>query len=273
VSQHPRNILKELEGRARRRFGQNFLVAEGALQQILVCTRLTPESKVLEIGPGLGALTRVLLSSGAQVRAVEIDRDLCAYLEEQLPELDLVCGDALGMDWGEVLEGEGWVVCANLPYNVATPLLTQLVCLHSTFSKLVLMFQFEVAQRLVASPRTSAYGSLSVYVQAWSRPRIAFTLPPSAFFPRPKIQSAVVVLELCEPRLGGCQPRHFEAVVRAGFSQRRKTLENSLSTRFPKPLVRQILAETVGSGRRAEELDLEAWGILARALELALASG
>ncbi len=268
MSEHPRKILARLEQRARKRFGQNFLASESALQRIADLAQAGPESQIVEIGPGLGSLTRVLMERGSRVRAMEIDRDLVAFLREELPALELFEGDAVKADWDALAPGEGWCLCANLPYNVATTLVTDLVTQAPRFSRLVLMFQREVAQRLVAQPRTSAYGSLSVHVQAWAQVKLAFHLPPSAFHPAPKVKSSVVVFHPLEtPRLGGCEPAFFERALRAGFSQRRKTLLNSLSTSFDRDRVRAALEETGNTGRRAEELTVDEWGVLARGLK------
>jgi len=268
VSEHPRKILARLEQRARRRFGQNFLASTSALGRIADVAQAGDGSRIVEIGPGLGALSRVLLERGARVRAMEIDRDLVAFLREEIPDLELLEGDALQADWDALAPGEGWTVCANLPYNVATPLVTRMVTLAPRLNRLVLMFQQEVARRLVAVPRTSAYGSLSVHAQAWAEVKLAFHLPPSAFHPAPRVKSSVVVFQLREtPRLGGSDADFFEKVVRAGFSQRRKTLLNSLSTAFDRGLVRDVLNQTDHMGQRAEELGVEEWGPLALALK------
>jgi len=264
---HPKTLLKGLEQQARKRFGQNFLISDSVLKQIVSLSKVNQDSKVVEIGPGLGALSRHLLETGATVHAVELDRDLAAFLKEDLPGLVVHQGDALKIDWAEVCPGEGWTVCANLPYNVATPIVLKLLGQYPRFSRLVLMFQDEVAKRLVAEPRTGAYGSLSVFAQAHSRVQYGFRIPPGAFYPAPKVHSAVVRFDLYDsPLTGGCEPKFFERVVRAGFMQRRKRLSNAIGSQFGKALAVEALDATVGAGRRAEELDLEEWGRLAAAL-------
>jgi len=264
---HPKTLLKGLEQQARKRFGQNFLISDSVLKQIVSLSKVNQDSKVVEIGPGLGALSRHLLETGATVHAVELDRDLAAFLKEDLPDLVVHQGDALKIDWAEVCPGEGWTVCANLPYNVATPIVLKLLGQYPRFSRLVLMFQDEVAKRLVAEPRTGAYGSLSVFAQAHSRVQYGFRIPPGAFYPAPKVHSAVVRFDLYDsPLTGGCEPKFFERVVRAGFMQRRKRLSNAIGSQFGKALAVEALDATVGAGRRAEELDLEEWGRLAAAL-------
>ena len=262
---HPSVLLKRLEQRARRRFGQNFLVQAGVQERIGALTGAGPGDRVLEVGPGLGGLTRALMKRGAAVTAVEVDRDLAAFLLEELPELTLHNQDATKVDWAEICPGDGWLACANLPYNVATPIVTRLVADAPRFRRLVLMFQREVAERLVAGPGTKKRGSLSVWCQVHADARIALRLPPGAFHPPPKVDSAVVVLDPHPPELG-VPVDHFRTVVRAGFSQRRKTLENALSTQFPKATVREVVARLVGAGRRAETLTNDEWKALAREL-------
>jgi len=273
LSTHPKVLLKRLEQQARKRFGQNFLVSDSALAQIVSLAKVDAESRVVEIGPGLGALSQQLLETGAHVRAVELDRDLVGFLRTEIPELDVYEADALKVDWESVCPGEGWTVCANLPYNVATPIVIQLLGGYPRFHRLVLMFQDEVAKRLVAEPRTGAYGSLSVLAQAYSRVQYGFRLSPGSFYPAPKVHSAVVRFDLYdEPLFGGAQAQFFERVVRAGFMQRRKMLSNALGSQFDKAVVMEVLDQTVGLKRRAEELSLEEWGQVVTTLQEQLSS-
>jgi 16S rRNA (adenine1518-N6/adenine1519-N6)-dimethyltransferase len=270
MNPHPSTILRSLEQRARKRFGQNFLCDERAVAHIADLSGAAPGVKVLEIGPGLGALTRVLSARRCELTAVELDRDLAEYIRGTLPSVNVIQGDALKVDLDELAPGTGWHCAANLPYNVGTRILLRLLPEQPRFSRLVLMFQKEVAKRITAEPRTKAYGSLSLMAQAFSRPRLAFTLPPGAFHPAPKIHSAVVAFDLRkDPLTGGASPKAFERAVRAGFSQRRKRLANALSNQYTKELALDVLASTVGEMRRAEELSLEEWGTLANALEQA----
>ncbi len=269
MTEHPSRVLRRLEQRARRRFGQNFLVDPRITARIAGLCRVGEGDRVVEIGPGLGALSRALLDTGAQVRAVELDRDLVAFLAEELPALDVVAGDALKVSWEEVAPGEGWVVASNLPYNVGTAIVTRLVTGAPRFRRLVVMLQREVALRMTAEVGERARGSLSVHVQAYARPSRAFTVEPGSFHPRPKVRSSVIAIDLREePLLGGASPAAFERTVRAGFSQRRKTLENALSSSFDRERARAVVADTVGAGRRAQTLEVSEWGALAAALEV-----
>jgi 16S rRNA (adenine1518-N6/adenine1519-N6)-dimethyltransferase len=260
--------LRELEQRARRRFGQNFLVSADAVDRIVRAAHLRPADRVLEIGPGLGVLTERLVATGAAVRCLEIDRDLAAALRGQWPALDLVEADALHADFATICPGSGWKVVANLPYNVATPLLLRLLALPITFSAMVLMFQREVANRILAGPGDSARGSLSVQVQVRARVGHVLTLPPGAFHPAPKVHSVVLGFELlAAPDFGGVSPAAFDRAVRVGFRHRRKMLLNSLSSALPKERALAACASaSVDPKARAETLDLDAWRRLARAL-------
>jgi len=265
----PAVVLRALERKARRRFGQNFLTRPETADRIAALAELEPGDKVLEIGPGLGQLTQALIKTGATVRVLELDHDLADYLRVTFPDLDLVLGDAMKVDFNEVAPGEGWVICANLPYNVATPLIHRLLEEGPRFRRMTLMFQKEVAARLAAKPHTKAYGALTVRVAARAYARMAMTLPPGAFHPRPKVDSGVVVFTPWEtPRFGPAGQVAFDAAVKAGFSQRRKMLENALKASYGKEAAREAVAQTVGVGRRAESLDFDEWVSLAAALAL-----
>lgn len=267
---HAAARLRELERRARRRFGQNFLVSEDAVERIVAAAELAPGDRVLEIGPGLGVLTERMREAGAEVSCVELDRDLAEALGQLWPGLRLLQADAMKVDFPRFCEGTGWKVVANLPYNVASPLVLRLLAHPGTFSRMTLMFQREVAQRIRAGAGDSARGSLSVQVQARAEVRPVLELPPGAFHPAPKVHSSVLGFVLrAEPLTGGVDPRRFDAVVRAGFQHRRKTLVNSLRSAWERDIVLEACrVAVVDPERRAETLDLDEWGRLAGALEL-----
>ncbi|MDP2304589.1 MAG: 16S rRNA (adenine(1518)-N(6)/adenine(1519)-N(6))-dimethyltransferase RsmA [Pseudomonadota bacterium] len=268
---HPATRLRELETRARRRFGQNFLVSDEAVDRIVYAAALKPGDHALEIGPGLGVLTERMRATGADVHCIEIDRDLAAALRELWPDLQLVEADAMHVDLDAVCPGSGWKVIANLPYNVATPLLLRLLNRPDVFSTMVLMFQREVGDRLQAGPSHSSRGSLSVQVQVRAKVRPVLTLPPGAFFPAPKVHSVVLGFELLpEPDFGGVTPRVFDRVVRLGFKHRRKTLLNSLGSAMMRPDAQAACdAAGIDPRRRAETLDLPEWRRLAAAIDSA----
>lgn len=229
----PAALLRTLEGRARKRFGQHFLASDGVVRRIVEVANVDSDSRVLEIGPGLGVLTEALLETGASVVAVELDRDLVGFLGERLPALRLIQGDAVKTDWSALLDGSGWQLVANLPYNVGTKLITQLLARPEHFCRLTVMVQLEVARRMVAPAGDRKRGSLSVFVEARARARIRIRVPPGAFHPPPKVQSAVVDMRMHDaPQIGVSTPAHFDRVVRAAFTAPRKTVRNTLRSVF-----------------------------------------
>jgi len=268
VEEHPKEILARLEQRARRRFGQHFLWRTDLVQRIVMGARVAPGDRVVEVGPGLGILTRALVAAGADLTAVELDRDLAQLIRETIPAVNLVEADAVRVHWAELCPGSGWKVVANLPYNVGTGLVMDWLRIPGTFQSLTVMLQREVVDRLVANPGSKAYGAISVLAQARARCVLVTVVPPSAFHPPPKVDSAVLRLELFpEPTMGASSPVHFERVVRAAFSQRRKTVANSLGALFGKSVALEALAHTgIEPTVRAERLDLAAFTALAAAL-------
>lgn len=261
----PRETLRSLEQRARRRFGQHFLSREDVITRIVRGSGVTAGAHVLEIGPGLGVLTEALLEAGAQVTAVEVDRDLAAWIRERFPAVRLVEGDATRLDLPSLVPPGAHIV-ANLPYNVGTGLVVD--ALDAKFSSITVMLQREVVARMLAGPDDDAYGSLSVRVRSRAEGMYLFTVPPSAFHPPPKVDSAVVkLIPRAAPEVGPAGPAAFDATVRAAFAQRRKTLLNSLSSAFPRDQVAAALeTSAVSPQARAETLDLGAFQRLAAAL-------
>lgn len=263
-----RNIIARHGLSASKALGQNFILDRQLLARIAAIPGDLQGERVYEVGPGPGGLTRALLDVGASVVAVERDRRCMPALAElQLlfgERLTVIEGDAARID-EEAVAGKGAHVVANLPYNVGTLLLLKWLAgdWPPWWSSLTLMFQKEVADRLVARPGTSAYGRLSVAAQWRSQPRIAMTLSRSAFVPPPKVSSAVVhVLPTTQPE--GVDARTLEQLTQAAFGQRRKMLRSSLK-QMPHALG---AAEQVGidTQRRAETVSVEEWVKLARAL-------
>lgn len=212
-----------------KRLGQNFLIDPNIVRKIVALAELRPDDRVLEIGPGRGILTEALCRHAGQVTAIEIDPRLHAYLEEQarFPNLTLILADAMAYPLTSLHPGT--IVVANLPYYLSTPLLFKFLAHHTLIPRLVLMLQNEVADRLIARPGSSAYGTLSVMAQYAAEVTKAFKVSAPCFRPRPDVGSAVVLFKTKQERaLDQEGELRFGAVVKAAFLHRRKTLINSL---------------------------------------------
>lgn len=219
--------------RARKRFGQNFLVDTGVIDRIVRAINPKPGDTLVEIGPGQGALTEPLLVAHGQLHAVELDRDLVALLHSRFDHHDgfvLHEGDALDFPFDTLVPGQGTLrVVGNLPYNISTPLIFHLLTYASHISDMHFMLQKEVVQRLAADPGSKTYGRLSVIVQYHCRVEHLFTVPPHAFSPAPKVESAIVRLTPHRQRpWTATNPAFLSELVNACFQQRRKTLRNTL---------------------------------------------
>jgi len=255
---------------ASKALGQNFLFDEQLLDRIAGIPGDLSGKAVLEIGPGPGGLTRALLRAGAQVTAIEMDRrclPALAELEAAFPgQLQVVEGDALKLDHDELMQGQPYAVVANLPYNVGTELFTRWLSGETWprhWTSLTLMFQEEVARRIVAQPGTSAYGRLSVLAQWRSTARLAIKVHRSAFTPPPKVMSAVVHVE---PKVMpvGVSARLLSRITEAAFGQRRKMLRQSLKALPGAVEALDLLG--IDPQRRAETLSVDEFVALARAL-------
>jgi 16S rRNA (adenine1518-N6/adenine1519-N6)-dimethyltransferase len=236
--------------------GQHHLVA-GVLCRPLIQFLSPRDQRVLEIGPGGGVLTAELLAAGARVLGWELDPDWAAVLRRRLPDprLTLVVGDALEIAWDHLLAPT--LIAGNLPYNVATAILEDLLPHHTRIPRAAFLVQKEVADRIVAAPGTDAYGSFSVIVAAQARPSILGKVKPGSFRPPPKVDSAFVGLELQPPPLPDTEMPAFISLVRQAFSQRRKTLRNSLSAGWGREKAEAVLAAAgIPERARAEELGL-----------------
>jgi 16S rRNA (adenine1518-N6/adenine1519-N6)-dimethyltransferase len=256
---------------ARRSLGQHFLLDANLTRRIVQATGPLAGRHVAEVGPGPGGLTRALLASDAlSVTAVEIDPRAVAAMHELAEEvgarLHVVEGDALAMDLAALVPAPRQVV-ANLPYNIATPLLISWVSIEPWppwFDRAVLMFQREVAERIVAEPGSKTYGRLSVLLQWRCETRILFDINPSAFVPPPKVTSSVLQI-VPRPAPASCDRRFLEAVTQAAFGQRRKMLRQSL--RSLDSDLPALLADTgLDPTARAEDIPVEGFVALARAL-------
>ncbi len=248
--------------RPRKRFSQNFLVDRHYVERIVAAIRPRPGDRIVEIGPGSGALTRPLLEHVPRLTAIEIDRDLAAALERELGErIALIVADALTIDFGTL--GQDLRVVGNLPYHISSPLLFHAAQAAERIVDMHFMLQAEVVERMTATPGTPEYGRLSVTIQSLFAAHKLFRVPPGAFFPAPAVDSAVVRLL----PLGSARPRiddraRFEAVVSAGFGQRRKTLRNALAGLVAPPTLASL---GIDPGLRAETLSVAQFAAIANA--------
>jgi 16S rRNA (adenine1518-N6/adenine1519-N6)-dimethyltransferase len=256
-------LLKEFEVRPDKSLGQNFLVSERLLESIIEAAELTPRDVVLEVGAGLGTLTYRLAQECQRVIAIEFDHRLIPLLRrtvEPCQNVDIVEGDVLAIDPGDQVSPP-YKLVGNLPYNIGSAVLRHFLEADLQPTLLVVTVQREVAERIVAGPGEMSL--LAVSVQFYSRPRIVAKAPPGAFYPSPRVGSAVLRLDVYpSPPVAVHDVRRFFKVVRAGFSQRRKQLRNSLSQQLNLPVQEVVLAlqrSGVEPQRRAQELSLEQW--------------
>ncbi len=259
-----------------RALGQHFVVDPNTVRRIARLAAVGPGDRVVEVGAGLGALTLALAETGASVTAVEIDRGLVPVLRKIVEPagVTVVEGDAMALDWNALLGAQPeprsgdrsgpWVLVANLPYNVATPLIADLLRDVPAIVRMVVMVQREAGERLVAGPGDTGYGAVSVRVAYWAEAALVGRVPATVFLPRPEVESVLVELRRrAEPVLGPDVDRdRLFALIAAGFGQRRKMLRRSLSGLVD---AEAFAGAGVRPEARAEELDLEAWGRLAQA--------
>lgn len=260
VTQH---ILNRFKLRADKKLGQNFLIDENVVRQIVAAAELSEADTVLEVGPGIGTLTQGLAESKARVVAVELDTRLLPVLATTLNGYDnvrVVHGDILKVNIMEEVGAPSFKVCANLPYYITTPIIFALLEKRLPMERLVAMVQKEVAERMAAQPGGKEYGALSVAIQYYTEPKIAFIVPPTSFIPAPAVDSAVIVCKRREkPPVEVCDEGLFFRVVKAAFSLRRKMLSNSLKNMGIKSeqVAKWLELAGVDGKRRAETLSLE----------------
>ncbi|HZO38748.1 MAG TPA: 16S rRNA (adenine(1518)-N(6)/adenine(1519)-N(6))-dimethyltransferase RsmA [Methylomirabilota bacterium] len=256
----------------RRALGQHFLRDQAVAHAIVDLVAPTERDVVVEIGPGDGALTTLLAGRAGRLIALEVDPALAAALRARLPAAEVLDADARSWNYAELGAPAGGrvLIVGNLPYSVGKPILAALIAARTAIDEMTLMLQREVAERVAAAPGSKTYGSLSVFSQLHCDVRVALRVPPGAFRPPPKVDSAVLHLRvLREPRVPLRDPRRFEAVVRAAFAQRRKMLGNALGAGLGLPLdvIRKAAAAAgVDLTRRAETLTLSEFAALATGL-------
>ena len=275
--------------KTKKSLGQNFLHDESVARRIIDLVSPKHNEILIEVGPGTGVLTRMLVERGGYVVAVEIDPRLSDSLSRSIKRENLlvVTGDALRLNWEEVIENAKEKlrsmhpshtdvtrvrVVANLPYYISTPIIELFLSMRRELFDMTLMLQKEVAERISAEPGGKEYGYLSVLVQYYCVASLLFEVPPSAFTPEPKVRSAVIKLKLREqPAIQVEDERRFFALVRASFSQRRKTILNNLKAsaaalKFSRPIEAALESAGVATQRRAETLSLAEFASLDRAL-------
>ncbi len=268
--------------RPRKQFGQHWLKDETVLERIILAAELTKSDRILEIGPGTGALTTRLLSEVDALVSVEIDRDLCKKLVHKYGDRDnflLVQNDFLDLDLAGVLQDfprfqKPNRVVANIPYNITGPIIAKLLGKIATpsprqYQSIVLLVQKEVGERLIAVPGTKAFGALSVRVQYLADCELVCDVPAKAFYPRPKVDSVVVKLHPRPVDPPATNPRQLEILVKLGFANRRKMLRNNLKSAIDLPELTRVLEKfNLNPQCRAEDLNLQNWILLSNNLNI-----
>ena len=254
-----------MKHQARKRFGQNFLQDDTIITRMLSSMKPAQEDRVVEVGPGLGALTMPLLAHLQSLTVIEIDRDLIARLRSMgLSNLIIHEGDVLKTDWHELAAGKDLRVVGNLPYNIGTPLLLHLLQSHPCIHDIHVMLQKEVVDRLYANTGTRAYGRLSVLIQSVFSVSPLFTVPATAFDPMPKIESAVVRLKTRKDALPVAALEKLQQATRLAFANKRKTLRNNFKGHLDE---RQLESIDINPQARAETLSLAAFCRLSALLQ------
>lgn len=241
----------------RRDLGQNFVADPNTVRRIAHLAGVGPGDRVIEIGAGLGSLTLALAETGAEVVALEIDRGIVTVLRSVVAEaanVSVVEGDATSLDWSQLLGDGEWTLVANLPYNVATPLVADLLDDVGQVTSMLVMVQAEVAERFSAKPGSKAYGAVSVKIAYWADASIVATVPASVFVPRPNVESALVRIDRHQPP--DCPPDELFGIVRTAFGQRRKMLRKSLQGIVA---AEQFRHADIDPQARPETIDLDGW--------------
>ncbi|MCL4457772.1 MAG: 16S rRNA (adenine(1518)-N(6)/adenine(1519)-N(6))-dimethyltransferase RsmA [Nitrospirae bacterium] len=254
----------------KKHLGQNFLFDPSILHRIVEASGVTKEDTVVEIGPGPGTLTKILAGAAKKVIAIELDYELYARLKDELNEfknIELIHSDALKYPY-EALEP--FKVVANIPYYITTPIIFRLLDARKNLKSMTLTIQKEVAQRIAAKPDTKEYGVLSIAVQYYSKPELKFVIPKGAFRPVPKVDSAVIRIEILDkPAVAVNDEKLFFRVVKTSFAQRRKTLANSLKS-ISNDIKEILIAAGIDPRRRAETLSIEEFARLADLIKKAM---
>lgn len=267
------SILRKYNIHPKKSLGQNFLTAVPTLEKIVRTLNPSPNDKVLEIGPGVGVMTKMLTDAAKFVAAIEADKEMISLLESEwgnIPNLHVIHGDVLDTNLEKLLGGRSWIFVGNIPYNITSPLIFHIRRYRHLFRYGLLTIQKEVADRLVAKPGTKDYGILSIAVQAVGEVKKCFNISAESFYPKPKVESSVIRISF------EGKPPHdipdldfFTSIVRAAFSTRRKKLKNALSQssllEIQSGLIKDALDELeIPENTRAEELDISTFVRLAK---------
>lgn len=268
----PREFFSKEKSGPSKSLGQNFITDRRVIDRIIEIAEISKQDEVLEIGPGLGALTVALAEKAGRVLAIEKDKQLAAWMKERTEQshiVEIISGDALEIDFRSYYRNKKMKVVANLPYSVSSPILIRLLNDLDIFSFFVLMLQREVGERISAAPGGKEYGSISVLLQTYLDIKSEFRVPPAAFWPKPKVDSLVLKMTpLPVPMIPLQQRALYEKVVRASFSSRRKMLGNSLKSILPREYVDAALdAAGIDRTRRAETLEIEEFVTLTKEVE------
>lgn len=274
MENNTKDIVNKYGFKFTKSLGQNFLIDDSVLRDIVLGAEVTKEDFVIEIGPGVGTLTKELLKKAKKVLAIELDSDLIPILQEELKEYDnfeIINKDVLKVDFRELIKDEDSVkLVANLPYYVTTPIIASLLKEKYKFKSLTIMIQKEVGERIAAEPNNKDYGSLSLLVQYYCDVRTIRKVSPASFIPKPKVDSIVVRLDkLDKPRVEVKDEELFFKIIRASFNMRRKTLWNGLkSLGLDKSIIEKAFENSgIDSKRRGETLSIEEFGNLANSIK------
>ncbi|NFQ37237.1 16S rRNA (adenine(1518)-N(6)/adenine(1519)-N(6))-dimethyltransferase RsmA [Clostridium botulinum] len=265
-----KELVKKYNFRFSKSLGQNFLLDESVLNDIVCGAEVNENDFIIEIGPGVGTLTAKLLQKAKRVTCIELDNDLIPILQQELGEYDkfeLIHNDALKVDFNEIMKNEEHVkLVANLPYYVTTPIIVKLLKENHKFESLTIMIQKEVAERINAEPNCKEYGALSILVQYYCNTKIVRKVSPESFMPRPKVDSIVIRLDrLSNPRVKVQDEKLLFDIVRAGFNMRRKTLWNATKVvgLSKEDLQKAFDSCNIDPKRRADTLSIEEFAVLA----------
>ena len=257
-----RRLLNDAGIDPKKSLGQNFVIDPNTVRRIARLSRVGPESRVVEIGAGLGSLTLALIETGARVTAIETDKALIPILTDLVGDhAEIIEADVRNLKWDETLPNPGWNLVANLPYNIATSIVLTVLDEVPSIDRMLVMVQREAGERLVAPVGNAAYGAVSVRVALRANASVVGQVPPSVFYPRPRVTSALVAIERVDHGIESEVETELIELLRIAFNQRRKMLRKSLRGRVDEEAIKRA---NIAPTSRPEELNLSSWVALAR---------